>query len=115
VNSPFYGVIAGCFTSIDINTDREAVEAAAPDSYIKAVIVGVKLTERKAVICRSARQSIQYLYEGMGVIPEENTRYDGDGLCTPLIDQFEVPAFEACPAATHHVLEVEILRAPDIF
>jgi hypothetical protein len=51
----------------------------------------------------------------MGVIPEENTRYDGDGLCTPLIDQFEVPAFEACPAATQHVLEVEILRAPDIF
>ena len=57
----------------------------------------------------------QYLDEWGGVGPEEDNRDDRVMLRTLRIDKFEIPAFEAGSGAVKHVLEVEVLRTPDIF
>jgi hypothetical protein len=73
----------------------------------------VELREREAVIRRRTGASVQDLDEGVRVVTQEYAGDDGVGLCALGVDQLEVPALEAGPTASDHVVKVEALGSPD--
>ena len=75
----------------------------------------MKRRERKTVIGSCAGAAIEQLDEGMGIVSEEYAGNHRPGSFTRAVHKLEVPALEAGYPASNSMLEVEVLRAPDVF
>ena len=90
------------------------VEPTAADADVEVDRVSTEFREGKTVVGRTALTTVQQLNERMGVVPEKDTGDDSSGSLTSAVDKFEIPALEAGSAAADSVLEVKVLRAPNV-
>jgi hypothetical protein len=91
-----------------------SVEPTAADADVEVDRVSTEFREGKTVVGRTALTTVQQLNEGMGLVPEKDTGDDSSGPLTSAVDKLEIPALEAGPAPADPVLEVKVLRPPNV-